>query len=313
LMIALLVRADIGGIVLALRVAGWRLLWLVPYRAVFFLLYALGWDALLRPYNRSRQVGLPYLFWATSVREAVDRLLPVASIGGGVVGVRMLRWRNLGTVPASVSVILEILLTLAALYGFIAVGLVLLFGRDGSSENYHRLLWAFLCTLPVPAVTLLLLRYGSVFSWAHRLLRPLVGERVLAEGAGALEDALRAAMARRTNLFVSGTLQWLAMMSAAFEVWLVMRLSGHPVGVDEALILESLMQAARHLAFFVPGGLGVQEAGLLLAGHAIGISAELALAVSMAKRLREVLCGLPPLASWQWMEIRRLRRDAGRQ
>jgi hypothetical protein len=62
----------------------------------------------------------------------------------------------------------------------------------------------------------------------------------------------------------------------------------------------------RHLAFVVPAGLGIQEAGLVVFGHALGIGSELALAVSMAKRLREVLCGLPALISWQWMEGRRL-------
>ena len=65
--------------------------------------------------------------------------------------------------------------------------------------------------------------------------------------------------------------------------------------------------AVRLLAFMVPAGLGVQEAGLVLFGQALGISSELALSVSMAKRMREVLCGLPSLLSWQWMEGRRLR------
>jgi putative membrane protein len=306
-LVVLVLRADLGAMLHTLAVAGWRLTWLVPYRAVFFLLYALGWGTLLRPYNRSRQVGLGYLFWATSVREAIDRLLPVASVGGGVVGIRLLRWRGLGAVPASVSVMLEILLTLAALYVFIAVGLLLLFDRGSGNERFQHLLLVFLCTLPVPTTTALLLRYGSVFSKARRWLRPLVGERVLAEGATALDEELRVAMGRGTNLFVAGALQWLAMMSAAFEVWLVLRLCGHPIGVGAALILESMTQAARHLAFFVPGGLGVQEASLVLFGHAIGISGELALVVSMAKRLREVLCGLPALASWQWMEIHRLK------
>jgi hypothetical protein len=46
---------------------------------------------------------------------------------------------------------------------------------------------------------------------------------------------------------------------------------------------------------------------LVLFGHSLGISSELALAVSMTKRAREVLCGLPSLISWQWMEGRRLR------
>jgi hypothetical protein len=40
----------------------------------------------------------------------------------------------------------------------------------------------------------------------------------------------------------------------------------------------------------------------------LGISSELALAVSMAKRMREVLCGMPSLISWQWLEGRRLQR-----
>jgi hypothetical protein len=38
-------------------------------------------------------VGLGYVFWPTTVRDAVDRLLPVASVGGSVVGVRILQWR----------------------------------------------------------------------------------------------------------------------------------------------------------------------------------------------------------------------------
>jgi hypothetical protein len=68
-----------------------------------------------------------------------------------------------------------------------------------------------------------------------------------------------------------------------------------------------MTQAARHLAFFVPAGLGVQEAGLVLFGHALGIGTELALAVSLAKRLRELLWGIPALASWQYIEAHRLQ------
>jgi len=55
----------------------------------------------------------------------------------------------------------------------------------------------------------------------------------------------------------------------------------------------------------VPGALGVQEAGLIVFAHVLGIDNELALAVSMAKRMRELACGLPALLSWQWMETRR--------
>jgi uncharacterized membrane protein YbhN (UPF0104 family) len=108
-------------------------------------------------------------------------------------------------------------------------------------------------------------------------------------------------------LLIAGTLQLAALILGSFEIWFALRLFGHPVDFATALVLESMTQAVRHLAFVVPAGLGVQEAGLVLFGHALGISSELALAVSMAKRLREVLCGLPALLSWQWLEGRRLQ------
>jgi putative membrane protein len=307
LLITLVVRADFSAMIQTLGSGGWMLLWLVPYRALFFLLYAIGWLTLLRPYDLNRAAGLGYLFWVTTVREAIDRLLPVASVGGGVIGVRLLCWRGLAAVPASASVIVEIVLTLIVAYLFTAVGLFLLIELGTTGQEYRRLLLVFLLSLPVPAVTVLLLRYGSVFARLQRFLRPFLDENAMSGGMAALDHELRACFHRGWALLVAGILQFLALISGSVEIWFALRLFGHPVGAGTALVLESMSQAVRHLAFVVPGGLGVQEAGLVLFGQALGISGELALAVSMAKRMREILCGLPALASWQWLEARRLR------
>ena len=287
--------------------AGWNLLWLIPYRVLYFLLYALGWLRLLRPYDPEQRVRFGYAFWVTTVREAIDRLLPVATVGGGIVGVRLMRWRGLPTVAVSATVIVEILLTLVALYLFAVLGLLLLVGFGPAGPQYHRLLPAVLLSLPIPVVTALLLRYGSVFAGLERLLRPMVGVSAVSEAAVALDRELRACLRRGGSLFFAGSLQLVALITSSFEIWFVLRLLGHPIDFSAAVILESLTQAVRHLAFFVPAGLGVQEASLVLFGHALGISSELALAVSLAKRIRELLCGLPPLASWQFLEARRLR------
>ncbi len=307
LLIVLAIRADLGAMLHTLQIAGWPLLWLVPYRGIYFLLYAIGWQDLLRPYDPQRRAGLGYLFWVTSVREGIDRLLPVASIGGGVAGVRLMRWRGLASAPVSATVIVEILLTLGVLYVFTALGLFLLFNLHAAGTQYHRLLVGFVCSLPAPLGLALLLRYGSVGARLQRLLGPLAGARALSEGAASMDRELRASLSRSWTLLAVGALQLIAVLGSAFEVWFVLRLCGHPVGAGAALILESMTQALRHVAFFVPGGIGVQEAALVLFGQVLGISGELALAVSMAKRMREVLCGLPPLLSWQWMEGRRLR------
>jgi putative membrane protein len=306
-LIVLMVRSDFAEMWRTLRSAGWSLLWLAPYRMLFFLLYALGWRSLLKPYDPQQRAGLGFLFWVTMVREGIDRLLPVASVGGGIAGVRLAGWRGIPTVAAAATIAAEIVLTLAALYVFTAAGLFILIDLGASHETSRRVLIALLLSLPMPVVTGLLLRYGSVFERIEAFLRPMVGESPFSDGALALDRELRACLSRGRSLVFAGALQLVAFLSASFEIWFALRLFGHPIDVPAAIMLESMTQAARHLAFVVPAGVGVQEGMFVLFGHVLGISSELALAVSMAKRLREVLCGVPALISWQLAEASRLR------
>lgn len=307
----LAVRADLPAMLAALSLAGFSLCWLVPYRLGYFALYAVGWQALLRPFDPARRAGLGYLYWVTTVREAVDRLLPVASVGGSVVGVRLLRWRGIGLAPAGATVLVEILLTLIVLYAFIALGLCVLIRSGTTLTIYRTLVVGFALSVPIPIAALALARHGSVFERLLGFLQGLIGADRRTEAAAALDRDVRACLSRVGTLGWVGALQFVAVASGAFEVWFALRAFGHPVGAGAALVLESMTQAVRHIAFVVPAGLGVQEAGLVLFGHAFGIGADLALAVSMAKRLREVACGVPPLVAWQWLEARRLRAAPG--
>lgn len=309
LLIALTVHTDVPLLIQTVRVGGYGLLWLIPYRSLFFLLYAFGWHLLLVPTDPQRRATLPYVFWVTTVREAVDRLLPVASVGGSIIGVRLLRWKALAVAPVSASVIVEIVVTLIASCVFTALGLALFMRVDVGFE-YRRMLTVLIASLPVVVLMVLLLRYGSIFERMHAYLPRLLGERIPATAATALDGALRAVFRRRSTLMAVVVLQLAALISGSFEVWFAVRLFGHPVDESAAFALESLSQAVRHLAFLIPGGLGVQEASLVLFGHLLGIGTECALAVSMVKRMRELVWGLPALLSWQWSEARHLRQMA---
>src|SRR5271170_1855756 len=176
-----------------LDTGGWQVLWLAPYRGVYFVLYALGWLALLHPYDRAHRAGFGYVFWVTAVREGVDRLLPVASVGGGVVGIRLLRWRGLPAAPVAASVIVEMVLTMVVVYVFTAIGLFLLLELSATGQDYRRLWIAFALGLPVPVLTLLLLRYGSAFERMRRFLGPLLGE-IKSESAASLDHEVRATL-----------------------------------------------------------------------------------------------------------------------
>jgi putative membrane protein len=93
------------------------------------------------------------------------------------------------------------------------------------------------------------------------------------------------------------------------ETWFALKLLGHPVDIGAAIAIEALTQAVRHATFIVPGGLGIQEAGVMLLAGLAGVSGDVALSLALIKRMREILFGVPALLSWQWVETHQLRRS----
>ena len=301
LLVALLAREGTAILTPLLR-AGWVLLWLVPLHAVPILLDSLGWRVLI-----ARQVPQGLLFWIASVREGINRLLPAANIGGEIVGIRLLADSGVGGVPAAASVATEVMLTLVSQYLFVALGVVCLLRLTDTVQLTDDVLIALGASLPVIVLAALLLRYGSLFAWLERLAIRVLGEHSLSfRGQSAsLDAAIRTLCSDRPRLATAVAWQVTAMVSGTIETWLALRWLGHPVTFGAALALESLTQAVRNFIFLVPAGLGVQEASLIGFGALLGIDGDLALALSLAKRMREVLFGVPALLSWYWVEGRR--------
>jgi hypothetical protein len=74
------------------------------------------------------------------------------------------------------------------------------------------------------------------------------------------------------------------------------------------VIFESGALAIRGAAFLVPGAVGVQEGGYILIGNLLGISGDVALALSLLRRMRELALGIPGIVAWQLVEAGRLWR-----
>ena len=124
--------------------------------------------------------------------------------------------------------------------------------------------------------------------------------------AEAIDEAIVATYRRRFALSRSSLLRLVGWFSGVGEVWLATHVLGNPLSLLDSFILESLSTGVRGAAFMVPGALGAQEGGMVLFGALVGLPADLALAVSLAKRVRELTIGSPGLAAWQWIEGRRL-------
>ncbi len=304
----LIVHQGLGDILHILSQAGWALLWIVPFHALPILLDAAGWRLLLGPRDPQGKAGLPFLFWVATVREAANRLLPVANIGGELIGIRLVVRRGVNGAAVTASVIIEVLLTMIVQYLFTALGLVLILSTRAAPMAW-TIFTGLALSLPVPILLGALLRYGSVFERMERAVEKMLGDgavlNALSGGSG-LDEEIRRLYERHAGLLGALLWQLAGYVLGSFEVWLALRLLGHPVGVGASIALEALTQALRHFVFFVPGGLGVQEAGLVLFGQMIGVGNDVALSLSLAKRMRELLFCLPPLLSWQYLEARQL-------
>ena len=301
--IALIAIEGAGTIADLLSRAGWILLLLVPLQLLPLYLDVLGWRMLILA-----RVRVPMLFLIATVRQAVNRLLPVANVGGEIIGIRLLRQQGLDGTAATASVIIELLLALVAQYFFVALGVMCLFARTDNARVMHALIVGLAACLPPLVLMVVVLRHGQVFlrieNMAKRLFSRWLDGQGLDHGAR-LDAKIRETFAARTRIFQALGWQFAGFVVGSSETWLALRWLGHPVSVADALVLESLTQAAKSVFFMVPAALGVQEAGLVGAGLLLGLGSDVALALSLAKRMREVLFGLPALAAWHWMEGRK--------
>jgi uncharacterized membrane protein YbhN (UPF0104 family) len=107
---------------------------------------------------------------------------------------------------------------------------------------------------------------------------------------------------------LGGGYHFVSWLLGGVEALVGLRVLGVAAGPREALIIESLGQAFRAMGFAVPGGLGVQEGGVILVCGLLGIDPRSAIELSLLRRLRELALGVPGLLAWHWVEGARSAR-----
>jgi putative membrane protein len=155
-------------------------------------------------------------------------------------------------------------------------------------------------TVPVAAAFLAAQRFG-VFTVLATLFRNIFGDRfdALVGGAAALDRAVRRLYRRRRAVLFCCLWQLAGWTAGAGEIWLALRFLGHALPFADAFIIEAIIQALSSSAFIVPGALGVQEGGFLAIGSVLGLTPDLALALALMRRARDILIFLPALVVWQ--------------
>jgi len=293
----------------ALATGGTALLWLPLWFLLVIVLAAMAWQWLL---PKDHALGLGSACYLSTIGFGVNWLLPVAMVGGEAVRAHLLVRRGNAGDEAVASVVADKTIQVATQAAFAILGLALLVAVGAGTQLLTGLAVGTAALVVVLLAFYMAQRHGGLqaaMRAGSRLLGADRGHRLRVSG-DAVEAALQRTYDRRGRLLAAFVLRLAARLVWAGEVMIALALLGHPVGVAAALIIESLTQAARAAGFMIPGGLGAQEGGLLLVGVALGIPAEICLALAVIKRGRELAIGLPGLLLWQLDEARHLRRPS---
>ena len=283
-------------------VIGWGLIPITLYHLIPFTLSALSWRELLPPASRPRTVTVIWIRW---IRESINSLLPVASVGGDVASTRLAHLRGVPGAQAASSVIVDTTVGLVTQLIFVLSGVALLLMRstDRNSLLVAGTVLLAMGVLFVAIAAFLVLQHRGLFAGSAKFARRLMPGKWLSD------DAVVATYRNRSVMLRASLLRLVGWAAGAGEVWLVMQSLGQPIGVVDAYILESLGSGVRAATFMVPGALGTLEASYVLFGAMFGLPADTALAISLSKRVRELALGVPGLLFWQCIEGRyRLRR-----
>jgi putative membrane protein len=262
------------------------------------LLSALGWQVIAASSGGPRLRLRTYVLlrW---VREAIDNLLPLAQIGGEFAAAGLLQRRGVPLAGAIAGTIADLLLEMATQVLFTLLGVFLLVHLAGHSDVSELVIRGLLIGALVVAAAFAAMRLGVAAVVERAVLR--LGESFgwpSTARIGGLHAALVGCYGSPARVALGALWHLVSWLLGCIEVCLVLHFFGRDVGIGPGLVIESLGQAAKSMGFAVPGAVGVQEGGFVVICGVLGIAPEIAIALSLVKRLRDILLGIPALVLW---------------
>jgi putative membrane protein len=283
---------------------GWQgLAALIGIYLVCLILCAVAWRIVILDAPRH---AILVCLWARWLRESIGNLALIPT-AGEIAGARELNRHGVRSGMAGASAIVDLTLELLSQIVFTLFGLALLI-------TWYRGLaigpWLVtgIAISALGAAGFILAQRKGLFRFLERLPEKLDLKwawTVLPDAEG-IHAGIETIYQHRARVLASGGVHLAAWVVGAGEAYVGLYFMGHAIAWSDALILESIAFALRTAAFVIPSRLGIQEGGYILLGAMFGLSPEVALALSLLKRGREIITGLPCLIIWQSVETRRL-------
>jgi putative membrane protein len=300
---------GLGHIVTAISRIGWPEFGLiVGWQLFLFVLLGLAWDQIMpTPVTASLGQRAWVMIWGRMVRDAAANCLPFSQMGGFVFGARAATLHGIEWQTATASTVVDVTAEFLAQIAFTCIGLGVLLAHAPDSS----------LAIPIEVGIGLAVVACFAFVWLQKGAAPLfagVSQRIVgrwfadaAQRMAVLRSELKLIHGRTGRLALGFLLHLIAWIGTGTAGWIAYRALGVPIDFDDALAIEALLSAITALAFLVPVNAGVQEAAYAGLGTIFGIPPELSLGVSLVRRARDIVVGVPILLIWQFVEMRLLR------
>lgn len=282
-----------GEIGQSLARVGWGAL---PYMGASFLVYALDtWGWRLAFAEHQPAVGFGRLFGIRMAGEAVNKITPLASMGGEPLKAYLLTRDGACGADSLASVaVAKNTMTLAQI-AFIFVGVLFALRSLPGQERVLLSLAAFpglvLSAILVTAVLDLRLRRSGRRECGpetdgDRWRRWLPGKKSALDLWSRVADAY---WCRPRAFAVSFVLFFLGWAAGALELLAAAWALGFTLSPMDALALEALLCSVNMATFFVPANAGAQEGGFAFLAPLMGLSSPHGLALAVLRRCRDVI------------------------
>jgi len=298
----LITRVGVPAIAAALHRAGWVGLFAIcGVHLIAVTLMGIAWW-------RLRRAGSPLLYiWGRLVRDAGADLLSLSAVGGSVMGIRAMAIKGGQAAAVGAATLIDAVIEFAAQIVYAACGGIALLWI----APHSRLIAVPLLQVAVAAILVagyLAPKPARCRAWLQRWpARPSPPFATIA----AVRSACLGISRCQGSLWPSFALHLSAWFVSAAEAWLALRWMGARLDPASVLALEALVYTMRSAVFLVPGAIGIQEGAYVVAGAALGLPPDLALGLSLLKRARDVVLGIPALAAWHLLELRTAWRRQG--
>ncbi|MGV7220234.1 MAG: flippase-like domain-containing protein [Nitrospinales bacterium] len=263
----------------------------------------IAWQYGFKP-EETKSFKLWQLWRIRQIGEAFNTITPFGTVGGEPVKAQLLKEKHgLSFKQGLASQVVGRTTFLMALIFFLVPGTVLVFMSDFVSDSFKQIsLWG-LIIFSTMIILFFLFQVtgglGKLTVWGARLFPKLESTNILKQ-LTVLDSFMSEYYRNHPMRFVKSVgyafIGWLVGLG---EMYVTLYFLGHEVSFFDLWIIEALSQLVRVGSFFIPLSIGAQEGGLILIFSSMGMTADMGLAVSFVRRIKELVwVGMGLVMAW---------------